>query len=455
MTFRQDSDQMVLIAFMQAQNCTQYPGSWRHPEAALDFMFPDFYARIARTLEDAKFHMAFFDDRLAMPDIYKHDHRIAVEYGIRAVKMDPVLCAQVMGLATKKLGIGVSYSTTYYEPFHVARVFATLDMMLRGRSAWNIITSLNDSEAANFGATSHLGHDARYDRADEFMEVVLGHWASWDTDALRLDRKTGVFADPSKVNVLEHRGKFFNSKGPFTVPRSPQGQPILMQAGQSGRGRDFAARWGELVFALYPNRAVGMKLYRAFKEKLTATGRDPRSVKVAPCVSAIVGETQTMAEDKMALIDKLAKPEDAYVLLSEMLNFDLSSKPADEPFNDEELASISGLQSMRDKVVLLSGRKNPTTADFVEFSQRGRVTEMPLFVGTPKKIADELGDWFNEVCDGFVLAPTHLPGSHDDFAKLVVPELQRRGLFQTEYAGDTLRENLGLGAPVAATPLAT
>ena len=416
MTFRQDSDQMLLIAFMQAQNCTQYPGSWRHPEAALDFMSPDFYARIARTLEDAKFHMAFFDDRLAMPDIYKHDHRIAVEYGIRAVKMDPVLCAQVMGLATKKLGIGVSYSTTYYEPFHVARVFATLDMMLRGRSAWNIITSLNDSEAANFGATSHLGHDARYDRADEFMEVVLGHWASWDTDALRLDRKTGVFADPSKVN---------------------------------------AARWGELVFALYPNRAVGMKLYRAFKEKLTASGRDPRSEKVAPCVSAIVGETQTMAEDKMALIDKLAKPEDAYVLLSEMLNFDLSSKPADEPFNDEELASISGLQSMRDKVVLLSGRKNPTTADFVEFSQRGRVTEMPLFVGTPKKIADELGDWFNEVCDGFVLAPTHLPGSHDDFAKLVVPELQRRGLFQTEYAGETLRENLGLGAPVAATPIAT
>ncbi len=453
MTYRQSSDQMILIAFMQAQNCTQYPGSWRHPESSLDFMSPGFYADLARKLEAAKFHMAFFDDRLAIPDIYKQDHSMTIEYGIRAVKMDPVICAQVMGMATQKLGVGVSYSTTYYEPFHVARVFATLDMMLGGRSAWNIITSLNDSEARNFGASSHLGHDERYDRADEFMEVVLGHWTSWEADALQMNRETGVFADPSKVKALEHKGKFFNSKGPFTVPRSPQGQPVLMQAGQSGRGRDFAARWGELVFALYPNRAVGARLYKGFKEKLAATGRDPRSVKLAPCISVIVGETQMMAEDKRAQIDKLAKPEDAYVLLSEMLNFDLASKPVDEPFNDDELASISGLQTMRDKVVLLSGRKNPTTADFVEFSQRGRITEFPLFVGTPKKITDELGDWFGEVCDGFVLAPTHSPGSHEDFAKLVVPELQRRGLFQTEYAGTTLRENLGLGEPVKTSPV--
>ena len=451
MKLRKEHDKMVLIAFMQAQNCSNYPASWRHPEAAQDFLSPKYYARIARTLEDAKFHMAFFDDRLAMPDIYKRDHRIAVEQGIRSVKLDPVLVAQVMGLATSRLGIGATYSTTYYEPFHVARVFATLDLMLGGRAAWNVVTSLNDSEAANFGAKSHLGHDDRYDRADEFMEVVLGHWASWESDAISMNRESGLFADPAKVHTLGHKGRFFNSKGPFTVPRSPQGQPVLMQAGQSGRGLEFAARWGELVFALYQNRTVGARLYREFKDKVAATGRDPASVKVAPAIYAVVGATQSMAEDKMALIDKLAKPEDAYALLSEVLNFDLGSKPNDEPFSDEELASITGLQTMRDKVVSLSGRKNPTPDDFVKFSQRGTVREVPLFVGTPEQIADELGQWFHEACDGFVLAATHVPAAYEDFARLVVPELQRRGLFHTDYSGSTLRENLGLGPPILAT----
>lgn len=453
MTLSTPTDKLVLIAFMQAQNCSNYPASWRHPEGARDFLSPAYYARIARTLEDAKFHMAFFDDRLAMPDIYQRDHRIAVEHGIRSVKLDPVLVAQAMGLATTHLGIGATYSTTYYEPFHVARVFATLDLMLGGRAAWNVVTSLNDSEAANFGASAHLGHDERYDRADEFMEVVLGHWATWEADAIRMDRAGGVFADPAKVHALKHHGRFFNSEGPFTVPPSAQGQPVLMQAGQSGRGRDFAARWGELVFALYPNRAVGARLYREFKDKIATTGRDPASVKVAPAIYAVVGGTQAMAEDKMALIDKLAKPEDAFALLSEVLNFDLASKPADEPFSDEELASISGLQAMRDKVVSLSGRKNPTPADFVQFSQRGTVREVPLFVGTPQQIADELEQWFHEACDGFVLAATHVPGAYEDFARLVVPELQRRSLFQTDYAGKTLRENLGLARPITASSL--
>jgi FMN-dependent oxidoreductase (nitrilotriacetate monooxygenase family) len=323
--------------------------------------------------------------------------------------------------------------------------------MLGGRAAWNVVTSLNDSEAANFGAKSHLGHDDRYDRADEFMEVVLGHWASWESDAISMNRESGLFADPAKVHTLGHKGRFFNSKGPFTVPRSPQGQPVLMQAGQSGRGLEFAARWGELVFALYQNRTVGARLYREFKDKVAATGRDPASVKVAPAIYAVVGATQSMAEDKMALIDKLAKPEDAYALLSEVLNFDLGSKPNDEPFSDEELASITGLQTMRDKVVSLSGRKNPTPDDFVKFSQRGTVREVPLFVGTPEQIADELGQWFHEACDGFVLAATHVPAAYEDFARLVVPELQRRGLFHTDYSGSTLRENLGLGPPILAT----
>lgn len=449
MTFRKPGDKMVLIAFMQAQNCSQYPASWRHPEAAPDFLSPAYYARIARTLEGAKFHMAFFDDRLAMPDIYGDDYRTTVEHGIRAVKMDPVVVGQVMGLATTRLGLGVSCSTTYYHPFHVARLFATLDLMLGGRTAWNIVTSLNDSEAANFGFDAHPEHDARYDRADEFMDVVMGHWATWKPDSLVLDRDSGRFADPEKVHALRHSGRHFKSRGPLPVPRSAQGHTVLMQAGQSGRGREFAARWGELVFSIYPTLAMGTQLYRGFKERLAATGRDPNQVKVAPCVQVIAGATKAMAEDKMALIDSLAKPQDGLVLLSEILNYDFAAKPADEPFSDEELSSINGLLGLRDKVLKLSGLQNPTTADFVKYSGRGTIREFPMFVGTPQSIADELEQWFDETCDGFVLAPNTVPGGYEDFSRLVVPELQRRGLAQTDYAGPTLRENLGIGEPFA------
>jgi alkanesulfonate monooxygenase SsuD/methylene tetrahydromethanopterin reductase-like flavin-dependent oxidoreductase (luciferase family) len=212
--------QMKLIAFLQAQNCSNYPASWRHPSSMGDWDTRQYYERIARTLEDGKFHLAFFDDRLGMPDRYGDEFATTVKHGIRATKLDPLTVALVMGLATERLGIGTTYSTTYYEPFHVARIFATTDLMLGGRAAWNVVTSLNDSEAANFGLKSHLEHDLRYDRADEFMEVVMGHWDTWADDAIRLDRASGVFADPAKVKRLDHSGRFFKSRGPFTVPRS-------------------------------------------------------------------------------------------------------------------------------------------------------------------------------------------------------------------------------------------
>ena len=228
--------QMTLVAFLQAQNCSNYPASWRHAAAVPDFLSAAYYQRIARTLEAGKFHLAFFDDRLAMPDRYGDDFAASVRHGIRVVKLDLIPLLTAMGLATRGLGIGGTYSTTYYEPFHVARVFATLDLMIGGRAAWNVVTSLNDSEAANFGQTQHLEHDTQYDRADEFMEVVLGHWRSWQDDAIVLEKERGRFADPAKVRRLDHKGQWFKSRGPFTVPRSPQGHPVVMQAGQSGRG---------------------------------------------------------------------------------------------------------------------------------------------------------------------------------------------------------------------------
>jgi FMN-dependent oxidoreductase (nitrilotriacetate monooxygenase family) len=439
--------QMALIAFLQAQNCSNFPASWRHPAAMQDFMTAEYYQRIGRILEDGKFHLAFFDDRLAMPDVYEDDFRSTVSEGIRAVKLDPMLCASALGHATSRIGVGVTYSTTYYEPYHVARIFSTLDHMTGGRAAWNVVTSLNSSEAANFGREGVLEHDLRYDRAEEFLEVVQGHWRAWGPTALKLDRGNGKFADQDKVHRLDHHGKWFKSRGPFTIPRSPQGEPVLIQAGQSGRGKAFAGKWGELVFVIYPNISVGRKSYADFKSYLSSIGRDPAAVRVTPAVYVVAGETQAEAEDKRARFDKLTKPIDGLVLLSEVLNFDFSKKAYDEPFSQEEMDGISGIQAFRDRVVALSGRANPSTRDFVEFTQRGTLAEFPVFTGDSKAVADQMEAWFGTACDGFVLAASHVPGSYEDFVRLVVPELQRRGLFRREYVGKTLRENLGLSDP--------
>jgi alkanesulfonate monooxygenase SsuD/methylene tetrahydromethanopterin reductase-like flavin-dependent oxidoreductase (luciferase family) len=230
------------------------------------------------------------------------------------------------------------------------------------------------------------------------------------------------------------------------VPRSRQGHPVIIQAGQSGRGKQFAAQWGELIFVVYPNLDVAKKQYPDFKRAFAEKGRDAC---IAPAVYAIVAETQSEAEDKFAAVDRLAKPIDALVLLSEVLNFDFASKPPDEPFTSEELQAISGLQAVRDRVIAASGKANPTVRDFVDFSGRGTVREMPTFVGSPKMVADQFEQWFTGGgCDGFVIAATHVPGTYEDFVRLVVPELQRRDLFHREYEGETLRENLGLRKPL-------
>ncbi|MGH8010880.1 MAG: LLM class flavin-dependent oxidoreductase [Candidatus Binataceae bacterium] len=442
------SRQMILVGFLQAQNCSNYPASWRYPGTATDFMTPEYYQRIGRILEEGKFHLAFFDDRLAMPDRYADSYEEAVRNGVRVIKMDLVPCLTAMGLATKHLGLGATYSTTYYEPFHVARVFATLDVMLGGRAAWNVVTSLNDSEAANFGRKEVLPHDLRYERADEFIKVVLGHWNTWEDDALIQDRQSGIFADPAKVRRLQHEGQWFRSRGPFTIPRSPQGYPVLIQAGQSGRGREFAAKWADLVFVIYANFEIAQTNYRQFKEIAARLGRDPDMVKIAPAIYVVVGETAAIAQEKLALLEGLARPIDTLALLSEVLNFDFASKALDEPFTATELASISGLHAIRDRVIQLSGKENPTVRDFARFSGRGTLRELPVFAGTAGEVADQLEQWFQSyACDGFVLAATHMPGSYEDFVRLVVPELQRRGLFRKEFSGTTLRENLGLPRP--------
>lgn len=446
--------QLKMVGFMQAQNCSIAPGSWRHPASATDFTSPEYFQRIGRVLEEGKFHLAFFDDRLAMPDIYGKDHLEAVENGIRVVKMDPVSIITAIGMATSKLGLGITYSTTYYEPFHVARLFGTLDLMTKGRAAWNVVTSLNDSEAANFGRVEHLPHDQRYERADEFLEVVTGLWDSWHPDALVVDKASGQFARPEMVRALNHEGKYFKSRGPLPVPRSPQGRPVLIQAGQSGRGRQFAGRWGDLIFVVYPNLEVGKKQYAAVKAEVEAAGRDPDQVAICPACYVCVADSQGAAEEKREYIRNLAKPIDAVVLLSEALNFDFASKPMDSEFTDEELQKLSWA-GFRERVVTLSGKPNPSVRDFVHYSGRGTIGEFPIFCGTPTQVADQMEEWFTaRACDGFVLAATHTPGAYEDFVRYVVPELQRRGLYHDDYAGSTLRENLGLPMPSPTEPAA-
>jgi FMN-dependent oxidoreductase (nitrilotriacetate monooxygenase family) len=440
---------MTLVPFLQAQNCSNLPGSWRHPSTMLDFTTPEYYQRIARILEDGKIPLAFFDDRLALPDIYTGHHAEMIAGGVRAVKMDPSTILMAMGLATSHLGLGTTYSTTYYEPYHVARVFATMDLMLKGRTGWNIVTSLNSAEGANFGHEAHMEHDARYDRADEFMDVVLGHWNTWEDDALILDKEGNRFADPDKIHALHHAGKYFRSRGPFSVPRSPQGHPVLIQAGQSGRGQAFAARWAELVFVIHHNLEAGKQHYKAFKELVAANGRDPNQVRVAPACYVIVAESEDAAQAQRAVVEASARPVDALVLISEVLNYDFGSKGYDEPFSDEELAGFSW-HGFRERVIKFSGKKNPTVRDFVEVSGRGTIKEHKVFCGTPKSVADQMEEWFHApACDGFVLAATHMPGTYEDIVRLLIPELQRRGLAPKEYRGATLRENLGLPVPRA------
>src|ERR1700712_5319174 len=367
--------QMTLVGFLQAQNCTNFVGSWRHPLADQDFTGAEYYRRIGRALEAGKFHLGFFDDRLAMPDLFGGDHAHTVANGIRCVKMDPITILTVMGMATERLGLGSTASTTYFEPFDVARKFQTLDLMTNGRAAWNVVTSMNDSEAMNMGRGVHLEHDLRYDRADEFMEVVMGHWNSWEDGAIVLNKETGQFADPKKVHRLDHKGKFFDSRGPFTVPRSPQGHPVIIQAGASGRGQRFAGRWGEVIFTAARNLTSAKQGYDAIKSEAAKEGRDPDQMFLCNLMTPVSGATKSEAEDKMALIEKLPLEIDALSLLSEGLNYDFASKGIDEPLTTEELQGMQGMIGIRDGVLRTSGKTNPSTRDFITFSGRGQTAD--------------------------------------------------------------------------------
>ena len=368
-----------------------------------DFLDLRYFQDIAVGLEAARFHMAFIDDRLAMPSVYGDSFQEAVEHGVRVVKLDLVPVITAMGLATSHLGLGATYSTTYYSPFHVARLFASLGPLHpRPRCL----------ERGHF-LERRGGPELRRGRAPgarrPFMTPPTSSWRrrwpcgdSWEDGAVLADKESGKFADPGKVRRADYSGEFFQARGPLTVPRPPQGHPVIIQAGQSERGRRFAARWGELLFVIFPTAGQCRAYREDLRERAAAAGRGPDAVKVAPAVYVVVAETEQAAREKREFIESLARPVDSLALLSEVFNYDFSRHPPDEPLSDETLASMTGLRGFLGRVIELSGSPNPSVNDFVRWSGRGTLRELPVFCGSPRQVADEMEHWYSSgSCDGF------------------------------------------------------
>jgi FMN-dependent oxidoreductase (nitrilotriacetate monooxygenase family) len=434
---------MHLCGFLIAGPVVHSHAIWRNPAHETPFLSLDHYVRIARLLEQGCFDFLFFADRLAIADRYGDSHAAGLARGDQdATRMDPMPILGAMAAVTRHIGLGATRSTTYDAPYNIAREFATLDHISGGRAAWNVVTSMNDGEALNFGTVPHLGHDERYDRADEFMELAFRLWDSWDEDALVLDRAAGIYADPAKVHYVNHRGPWFQSRGPLNIPRSPQGRPVIVQAGSSGRGKAFAARWSDVIFALQPN----MERMRAFKadvaSALEAAGRPPGASKVLMAIMPFIGATRAEAEAKEALHDSLADPVAGLSTLAAHANTDFSSLPMEATV--KEIAA-SGSQGNLAALRSITPDGGMTIAEAGGVYARGVMC--PRAVGTAEDVADQLIAIIDSgAADGFVVSPAFLPDTFEDFVREVVPLLQARGYLRRGYGGGQLRDLLTEGA---------
>ncbi|QGG78349.1 LLM class flavin-dependent oxidoreductase [Pseudomonas syringae] len=431
--------QMKLGAFLMATG--HHVAAWRHPDvpadAGLDFKH---YRHVARVAEAAKFDALFVADSVAAAtgDIAS---RMA-----RSDHFEPLTLLSALSAVTEHIGLIATATTTYNEPYHVARKFASLDHLSGGRAGWNLVTSDAAAEAQNFGRAEHVAHAERYSRAREFHQVVTGLWDSWADDAFTRDKASGEYYDPAKMHVLYHQGEHFRVKGPLNVARSPQGQPVVVQAGSSEVGRDLAAQTAEVVFTAQTSLASAQAFYADIKGRLRAFGRDADSLKIMPGVFIVVAETEALAKAKFESFQELVEPQVGVALLGRMLgNFDLSGYPLDGPLPELPLTD-SGQRSRQKLLTELADQENLTLAQLGRRIAGGRGHYS--LIGTPEQIADELQRWFEQgAADGFNVLVPHLPGGLQDVAQLLVPELQRRGLFRAEYEGTTLRENLGLQRP--------
>lgn len=426
---------MHLVAYLKTGPTASYASGWRHPAAALDDIWsPERYESLAQLLEQARFDACFFADSFGLQDVYRNSYADYLGRGGQMSLLDPMIVLPVMARATSRLGLAPTLSTTFNGPYQLARWLGSLDLFSGGRAAWNVVTSATEYEARNSGLAVLPPKEARYDRADEVMEACFALWEGWDADALVLDRESGVFADPSKVRYANYEGRHVSVRGPLTIPRSPQGRPVILQAGSSPRGRDFAARWAELVFSSPATKADSLAHGEDMRARLEAQGRRPEECRILPSLSVVVGETESIAREKAAYLESLVDPELVLATNSVLLGVDLSTIESAEAA--KQAAGNQGIAGSRDRV------DQDARAQGISFAKSARKPRS-LLAGTPKMIADYMEDWFTSgACDGFILPPTVFPGSFEEFGRMVVPELQRRGLFRTEYAGHTLRENL-------------
>ncbi|GAA2422372.1 LLM class flavin-dependent oxidoreductase [Streptomyces glaucus] len=418
--------------------------AWRHPavpaDAGVNFAH---YAELARTAERGRMDFLFLPDSSAMRGENMDElSRTAIRY---VAQFEPLTLLGALAGVTERIGLTATVSSTYTEPYHTARMIASLDHISGGRAGWNLVTSQNPYEAYNFGLPEHPEHDARYARAAEYAQVVKGLWDTWSDGAWRGDKAAGRFFDPDGVRPLHHSGEHFSVRGPLNMPRPPQGHPVTIQAGSSEPGRDLAASVADVVFTAQHSREQALLFAEDVRVRAAKAGRDPESVVVLAGVFPYVGRTRAEAEEKAERLQDLIDPHVGLALLSsELGHVDLSGCDLDGPLPDIPVSNAG--RSRRDLLVRMAAEEGLTVRQLYKRVAGSRGHRQ--VVGTPESVADDLEDWFGSgAADGFIVMPPQLPGGLDDFVDLVLPELRRRGLFRAEYEGTTLRDHLGLERP--------
>src|SRR6187399_522892 len=414
---------------------------WRYPGAYPDANFNlKHLIRFAQKLEAGRFDAWFMADHLAVLNM----PMAALKRSATVTSFDPLTLLPVLAMFTEHLGLIATASTTFEPPYVIARRFASLDHISGGRAGWNIVTTSNPDAALNFGMNEHMEHDERYKRAREFYDVVTGLWDSWADDAFIRDVESGIFFDPEKMHVLNHKGKYLSVKGPLNIARPVQGWPVIVQAGASDVGRQLAAETAEMVFTALPNMKAGQAFCADVKGRMQKAGRNPDHMTIMPACLVMLGETREEAQKKRDLLDSKVNYANAIASLSIALGHDASKFDPDKPLPDdipESNASVSG----RERAIALGKRENLTVR---QLAQRLGGFGGLAMVGTTKTVADEMEEWLTtKASDGFTIQFPYLPGALYEFCDQLVPELQRRGLYRKEYEGKTLRENLGLPRP--------
>ncbi|MFE1553487.1 LLM class flavin-dependent oxidoreductase [Streptomyces sp. NPDC058734] len=427
-----------LNAFLM--NAGHHDAAWRHPASSPERVTDvRYFQELARTAERGRLDSIFFADGVALWGKARYNALGGFE---------PITLLSAIAAVTEHIGLIATVSTTFNEPYNLARKFASLDHISGGRAGWNIVTSGTLDEARNFNREEHLEHGLRYDRAREFLDVATKLWDSWEDDAIVLDKERGIYADTDKLHPAAHKGEYFGVAGPLNVPRSPQGYPLLVQAGSSESGKEFAAQYAEAVFTAQQTLADGQTFYKDLKSRLARYGRTEDELLVLPGIAPVIGATEAEAKALERELTELQVPEYGLAQLSGMLGTDLTGADLDGPLPElPEEREINGNKSRFTLVAEIARRDGLTLRELIARLGAGRGHR--VFAGTAEQIADQLEEWFTQgAADGFNIMAPVLPTGLTDFVDQVVPVLQDRGLFRTEYEGRTLRENYGLPRPV-------